>query len=249
MLLPKTFFCQLTITINSNMDEEIQFQQRNTKKYARFIRNELGNDLEKIEGILCFKNKIWVPPGDSRPRILQLYHNSACGGHNGEKKMFKHIKTKYIWKGLTKDIKVFIDKCECCQMNRVNNKKPAGLLQPLPIPGRPWKSISMDFITCLPLSEGYNSILVIVDRFTKYSIFIPCNNTCTTKELADLFLNNVFTFFGTPDDIISDRGVLFTSLFWKEFTRTLGIKVKLSSAYHPETDGQTERTNLTHNNI
>ena len=103
----------------------------------------------------------------------------------------------------------------------------------------------MDFITGLPNTNNLDAVLVVVDRFTKYSLFVPCSKTCDARELAQIFLKHVFMFFGTPDEIISDRGVVFTSNFWKELTSALAINLKFSSAYHPQTDGQTERTNQT----
>ena len=103
----------------------------------------------------------------------------------------------------------------------------------------------MDFITGLPCTNNLDAILVVIDCFTKYSLFIPCSKTCDAPQLAKIFLDKVFLFFGTPDKIISDRGVVFTSNFWKELSYALAINLKFSSAYHPQTDGQTERTNQT----
>ena len=121
--------------------------------------------------------------------------------------------------------------------------KPYGLLQPLPIPERPWGSISMDFITDLPKSGKFDSILVVADRLTKMSHFIACKKSTSAMETANLLIDNVFRFHGLPDDIISDRGPQFTSKFWKSINDIFGIKVKLSTAFHPESDGQTERIN------
>ena len=121
--------------------------------------------------------------------------------------------------------------------------KPYGLLQPLPILEKPWSSISMDFIVDLPESKTFDSIFVVVDRLTKMAYFVPCNKSVTGEEAARLFLENVYKYHGLPDDIISDRGTQFTSKFWQSLFKILQVKIKLSSAYHPQTDGQTERVN------
>ena len=121
--------------------------------------------------------------------------------------------------------------------------RPYGLLHPLPIPSRPWASISMDFITDLPRVGDHDTVLVIVDRFLKMAHFVPCSKTTSGEERADLFLNNVVQLHGLPEDVTSDRGPQFISHFWRRLLQTFGTSVNLSSAHHPQTDGQTERVN------
>ena len=123
--------------------------------------------------------------------------------------------------------------------------KPFGLLHPLEIPDRPWLSITMDYIVKLPPSHGYDSIWVVCDRLTRYAHFIPCNETLDAPGLAWLFLDRIFRYHGLPDSIISDWGSTFVSAFWKELTTLLQVKHKASTAYHPQTDGLSERTNQT----
>ena len=118
-------------------------------------------------------------------------------------------------------------------------------MQPLPIPEGPWKSISLDFITDLPSSKGFDAILTVVDRYTKMAHFLPCTKTISSQETANLILREIFRLHGLPDDIVSDRGPQFISMFWKYLLKNLGISLKLSTSYHPQTDGQTERTNQT----
>jgi len=118
-----------------------------------------------------------------------------------------------------------------------------GLLQPNEAPDRPWKSIAMDFITDLPKSDGYDTILVVIDRLTKMSHFSPCSKDLDVRQFAKLFMKGIVRLHGLPHDIITDRGTLFTSDLWKETTGKLGIERGLSTAFHPQTDGQTERIN------
>ncbi|MBW0558095.1 hypothetical protein O181_097810 [Austropuccinia psidii MF-1] len=127
--------------------------------------------------------------------------------------------------------------------NKNIHHKEFGLLKPLPIPNGPWICLSMDFITKLPLSNSFDSILVIVDSFSKMVVFMPTSSSITSLDLAHLFIKNILSKHGLPSSIVSDRGFLFVSSFWTNLCQQLNISRELSTAYHPETDGQTERVN------
>ena len=142
-----------------------------------------------------------------------------------------------------KTIKDFVLSCDICSRSKNPRHLPYGLLQPLPIPKRPWFSISMDFIVDLPPSNSYDSILVVVDRLTKMAHFVPCKKTASSEDTARLFLENIYRYHGLPDDVVSDRGPQFISKFWRTLFGILKVDIKLSSAFHPQTDGQTERVN------
>ena len=144
---------------------------------------------------------------------------------------------------MTKYITDFVRTCDVCARTKAHRHKPYGPLRFLPVAERPWSSISMDFIEGLPASSGYDSILVVVDRLTKMALFIPTHKSADTEELVRLFIDRVFSKHGAPRDIVSDRGRHFVSRFWNEVCTALRIKSNLSTAYHPETDGQTERVN------
>ncbi len=146
---------------------------------------------------------------------------------------------------MSSSIEDFVQTCNTCGRAKPSHHSPYGFLQPLAVADRPWSSVTLDFIVKLPLSNGFDSILVVVDRFTKMAHFIPCLTTATAEQTADLFMRNIFRLHGAPSEIISDRGPQFSSTFWKSFFTLLGTKVKLSTAYHPQTDGQSERTNQT----
>jgi len=144
---------------------------------------------------------------------------------------------------MTHFVTTYIRTCTDCKRAKSTHHKPYGLLKFLPIPERAWSSISMDFIEGLPTSDGYDCILVIVCRLTKAALFIECHSTDDSYQLALLFIKYVFSKHGAPTDIISDRGKLFVSKFWTSLCSILNIKNNSSTAYHPETDGQTERVN------
>jgi transposase InsO family protein len=118
-----------------------------------------------------------------------------------------------------------------------------GLLRPLPVADSPWTQLSADFVVDLPPSNGYNAILVVVDRFTKMATFIPTTTKCTAEEFATLFFKNVYCKHGMPVSLVTDRGSLFTSRFWTSLAKTTQLEHRFSTAYHPQTDGQTEVVN------
>jgi hypothetical protein len=140
---------------------------------------------------------------------------------------------------MCKDIKKFVRKCSVCQENKHETTHPAGLLQPLPIPTQAWSDISMDFIEGLPSSQGFTVIFVVVDRFTKYGHFLPLSHPYTASKVAEIFLANVLKLHGMPRTIVSDRDLVCTSSFWRDLFKLQGISLALSSAYHPQSDGQT----------
>ena len=144
---------------------------------------------------------------------------------------------------MNKDVQVYIHKCEVCQHTKAETMHPVELLQPLPIPSQVWGDISLDFIEGLPRSNGKDTILVVVDRLSKFVLFIPLNHPFSTKTIFEKFIENGFMLHGMPCSIISDRDPIFVSNFWWEFFKMTGSKLTLISAYHPQTDGQTKVVN------
>ncbi|TYK05420.1 Ty3/gypsy retrotransposon protein [Cucumis melo var. makuwa] len=177
------------------------------------------------------------------PVILDTFHNSAIGGHSGFLRTYKRIAAELYWEGMKADIKKHCEECLICQRNKTLALSPAGLLVPLEIPQVIWSEISMDFVEGLPKSSGYEVILVVVDRLSKYGHFLPLKHPYTAKLVAELFVKEVVRLHGFPLTIVSDRDKVFLSQFWTELFRLSGTKLNKSTAYHPQSDGQTEVVN------
>lgn len=202
------------------------------------------------EGILRFKKRLFIPAGENlRQRIASLYHDDPLAGHFGVNRTETLLKRKFHWPNMHEDIVDFVRSCHICQRQANHRHKPYGKLESLPIPKRPWSEITMDFITGLPevIHNGkfVNAILVIVDRYTKMCRFFSVSTSIDAAELAELFHSEIELKYGPPEGIVSDRGPIFTSEFWSQLCYLSKIKLRLSTAFHPQTDGQTERMNQT----
>ena len=197
-------------------------------------------------GFLRHDQKIYVPDsGDLRLRILRNKHDHILSGHYGFNKTLELVRRDYSWPGLRDFVKDYCKSCTTCKRSKAPRHKPYGTLQQLPIPEKPWNSISMDFIEQLPNSDNFTAILVIVDRLSKQAIFIPTTDTIDAPGLAKLFVLHVFSKHGVPSHVTSDRGSEFVSRFFRSLGKALDMKLHFTSGYHPQADGQTERTNQT----
>ena len=193
---------------------------------------------------LLYRGCLWVPNYEPlRLHLMQQHHDSPTAGHPGRSKTLEYLSRTYTWPQMRTDVERYIRNCHTCQRSKPTRHAPFGILRPLPIPERPWQDISMDFVTGLPWSNGCDAIWVVVDRLTKERHLIACRTDIDAKELSSLFITHIFRLHGLPLTIISDRGPQFAALFWKNLCRRLGIEPRLSTAFHPQTDGQTERMN------
>ncbi|KAJ9525275.1 hypothetical protein QJQ45_020806, partial [Haematococcus lacustris] len=194
---------------------------------------------------LTGKDKVVVPnDSELRNHILHEMHDAVYSGHVGISKTLERVSRVFWWNTMRADVRYYVSTCDACQRDKASTLKPGGLLNPLSIPDYRWESVSMDFITKLPSgAHGYDAICVFVDRLSKMVHFVPCREDLKARRFAQLFIDHVYKLHGMPAELISDRGSLFTSVFWREIMRRCGSKPALSSSYHPQSDGQTERYN------
>ena len=240
-------------------DIEISLQDKikkslETDEFAQEVlaRPEDHDDFTWSNGMLFYDGtRIYVPEED-RERILHDNHDSPLAGHFGQAKTAELISRNFYWPGLRDSVRDYCRTCDSCQRIKTPRRKPNGELEPLPVPTQPWADISIDFITDLPPSrssiepssnEPYDAILTIVDRYTKSCHFIPTRKTLSKVQFAHLIIKEVVRLHCIPTSIVSDRGSIFTSKFWQALSKALKITSRLSTAFHPETDGQTERAN------
>ena len=200
---------------------------------------DLGTD-----GLHYFMDRIWVPLlGDLRQLVLDESHTSRYSVHPGSDKMYQDLKALYWWPNMKAEIASYVNKCLTCSKVKVEYQKPSGMLQQPEIPMWKWEQISMDFITKLPKAPGgHDTIWVIVDRLTKSAHFLAIKETDKLDKLATLYIKEIVSRHGVPTSIISDRDARFTSRFWQSLQNALGTRLDMSTAYHPQTDGQSERT-------
>ncbi|GKE16939.1 reverse transcriptase domain-containing protein [Tanacetum coccineum] len=226
--------------------EALKPENLNAKDVGGMLRKDLPKEkLEpRADGTLCLNNRSWVPCfGDLRTMIMHESHKSKYSIHPGSDKMYQDLKQLYWWHNMKADIATYVSKCLTCSKVKAEHQKPSGLLVQPEILEWKWEKITMDFVTKLPkTTNGYDAIWVIVDRLTKSTHFLPMRETVPMEKLMKLYMKEVVTQHGVPVSIISDYDGRFTSLFWKALHKALGTRLDMSTAYHPETDGQSERT-------
>ncbi|GKA11149.1 reverse transcriptase domain-containing protein [Tanacetum coccineum] len=198
----------------------------------------------KRDGSLYFMDRIWVPlVGGVRTVIMDEAHKSRYSVHPGADKMYYDLRDMYWWPGMKRDIATYVSECLTCAKVKAEHQRPSGLLQQPEIPEWKWENITMDFITKLPRTRnGHDAIWVVVDRLTKSAHFLAIREDYSTEKLARLYTDEIVARHGVPVSIISDRDARFTSRLWQTFQKALGTRLDMSTAYHPQTDGQSERT-------
>ncbi|GJT83274.1 putative reverse transcriptase domain-containing protein [Tanacetum coccineum] len=250
----------LVMTISLDLPKQILNAQTEARKPENIKREDVWRNLgenakfpeaireQKLEprtdGTLCLNGRSWLPCyGDLRTVIMHESHKSKYSIHPGSDKMYQDMKKLYWWPNMKADIATYVNKCLTCAKVKAEHQRPSGLLVQPKIPEWKWDNITMDFVTKLPkTSQGYDTIWVIVDRLTKSAIFTPMRETDPLDKLARLYLKEVVTRHGIPVSIICDRDPRFASNFWRSLQNALGTNLDMSTAYHPQTDGQSERT-------
>ncbi|GJR81508.1 putative reverse transcriptase domain-containing protein [Tanacetum coccineum] len=250
----------LVMTIGLDLPKQILNAQTEARKPENIKNEDVGGMLvenaknpeairtEKLEpradGTLCLNGRSWLPCyGDLRTVIMHESHKSKYSIHPGSDKMYQDMKKLYWWPNMKADIATYVSRCLTCAKVKAEHQRPSGLLVQPKIPEWKWDNITMDFVTKLPkTSQGYDTIWVIVDRLTKSAIFTPMRETDPMDKLARIYLKEVVTRHGIPVSIICDRDPRFASNFWRSLQNALGTNLDMSTAYHPQTDGQSERT-------
>jgi transposase InsO family protein len=223
-------------TRDGQIDAEVGPTQMPDEMSAGWRRSE--------EGLLCNNHQVYIPRSDNlRERVIQGHHDTVMAGHPGIERTLENIQRGFWWPRMRRDVTEYVQGCQPCQRSKFDRTARRAPLVPHDVPARPWHTISIDMIGPLPISHGYDSIIVIVDRFSKRITLEPTTTKLTSLGVANIFVRRVFANWGLPTKIISDRGSPFVSGFMKELYRILHIEKNPSTAYHPQTDGQTERMN------
>jgi hypothetical protein len=239
----------LLIEIKGHYQDDSTFKSilERPKDFRNF---EVVDDLIYIKmngrNLLCIP-KLMIDGRQLYETIIAEAHSMLA--HLGPNKTLNYLRDHVWWKDMVAHTKAFCETCITCKKSKPNNQKPYGLLNPLATPSEPWESIGVDFIGPLPLSSNrdgeFDSITVVICLLTAMTEIIPSRINYKAKDIAELMFENVYKHHGLPKTIVSDRDVLFTSTFWEHLNTLIGIKLKMSSAYHPQTDGATERANRT----
>ncbi|KAL0545083.1 hypothetical protein IC582_020224 [Cucumis melo] len=226
--------------IDAQSNDPYLVEKRGLAEAGQAVEFSLSSD-----GGLLFERRLCVPSDSAiKTELLSEAHSSPFSIHPGSTKMYQDLKRVYWWRNMKREVAEFVSRCLVCQQFKAPRQKPAGLLQPLSIPEWKWENVSMDFITGLPRTlRGFTVIWVVVDRLTKSAHFVPGKSTYTASKWAQLYMSEIVRLHGVPVSIVSDRDARFTSKFWKGLQTAIGTRLDFSTAFHPQTDGQTERLN------
>ncbi|XP_030479163.2 uncharacterized protein LOC115696402 [Cannabis sativa] len=247
--VPNSLLAAAQSTASFEFLEELR-QENTTCPELRHIHEQLASGIltdslySVRDGLLYHKHHLRLSSHSNlKQKLLSEFHEYLMGGHAGPEHTFLRLSANFMWPGMRKEVQQFVRNCIICQTIKYSPMAPYGLLQPLQLPERVWEDLSMDFIVGLPKSGSVSNILVVVDRFTKYAHFGALSNQYTATKVVELFSNMVIKLHGLPRSIVSDRDPIFTSAFWRKLFELMGTRLKMSSSYHPQTDGQTEVTN------
>ena len=243
----------LRITLEDSLLRQIKDGYKNDEfciKLRANLQSMRGNGASEENGLLYRDGRLVIPAVPAvRETLFQLAHDAL--GHFGAEKTYQALRGSYYWPGMKSQIEnSYVPGCDACQRNKSSTTKPPGPLHPLPIPDSRFDSVAIDRVGPLPEEEGFNGVLTMTDRLGAADIrLIPCRMDMTAEECAKLFFEHWYLENGLPKDIVSDRDALFVSEFWTSLHQLIGVKLKMSTAFHPQTDGASERTNKTLNQL
>ena len=235
---------------SSSIIEEIKSAYSSDNLCSKIFTHTAGDAQSSytvLDGMIYKDGRVVVPANKPiRTVLLHECHDGATSGHFGVAKTADLLARQFYWKGMHADVEKYVTTCLPCQQNKASSSQPAGLLVPLPVPTRSWEQVSMDLITQLPRSsKGNDAIVVFVDKLSKMVHFAACRTAVSAPQLAAIFFHEVVRLHGVPVSIVSDRDARFNSGFWRSVWKQHGTKLNMSTAYHPQSDGQTERANRT----
>jgi len=193
------------------------------------------------DGLVTYDGRLYIPPAS--PLLQEIVAAVHDDGHEGVQRTLHRLRRDFHFPNMRRCVQDFVRDCVTCQRYKSEHLHPAGLLLPLPIPTIVWADIGLDFVEALPRVNGKSVILSVVDRFSKYCHFIPLAHPYTAESVAQAFFTDIVRLHGMPQSVVSDRDPVFTSLFWRELMRLMGTKLHMTSAFHPQSDGQTEAAN------
>ena len=225
-------------------DDDLLGRDQSNEDRAKAVSK---HKLKLEDGMWIKDDRYYVPSSRAlKAKLLAEAHDSVLAGHVGSAKTIELLSRDYFWPRMYEEIKHYVATCTKCQQNKATHEHPQGLLQPLAVPERRWQQVTMDFITQLPMTKsGHDAIVVWVDKLSKMVHLVPTTTTVDAPQVAKLFMREVVRLHGVPESIVSDRDPRFTSSFWRELWKMLGTRLAMSTAYHPQSDGQTERANRT----
>ncbi|KAK9048751.1 hypothetical protein SSX86_032282 [Deinandra increscens subsp. villosa] len=238
----------MQLVVTSNLIARIKEAQTEAVKEENWKKERIVGQVKDLvdeeSGIKTRFGRVWVPNScDVRNMLLDEAHKSRYTVHPGATKMYNDLKANYWWPGMKRDIVKYVERCLTCLQVKAEHQRPYGKLQPLEIPVWKWEHVTMDLVTKLPrTARNHDAIWVIVDRLTKSAHFLPIREKYSSEKLADIYIDEIVSRHGVPVSIVSDRDTRFTSEFWQGFQEEMGSRLHLSTAYHPQTDGQSERT-------
>lgn len=236
----------LNITSDTDLLSQIRDGYKNDKFACKLLSSPLPTlNVSERDGLLFIGDRLVIPRVSRlRELLFNLAHDSL--GHFGFDKAYESLCASYYWPNMRRDLEsTYIPSCDACQRNKSSTKRPPGPLHPLPVPLRRFDSVAIDFVGPLPEDQGFNCLVTMTDRLGADIKIVPCRTEQTAEHFASLFFDHWYCDNGLPLEIVSDRDRLFTSRFWKALHLLSGVKLKMSTAFHPETDGSSERTNKT----